>query len=104
MYRVEPRQSCRVPNGFLKNRGKMAISHSVPRQNAATMMARKEKFLRASEVHCASRAFLLGLSGIRIFGTSKVLAVSRAVLNTFGELSGRALQKIIFLTSSNAPI
>lgn len=75
----------------------MAISDSVPRQNTATIMAWKSEFLRASEVHCASRAVLLGLSGTHIFGTSEVPAVSRAVLDMFGELSGKAvLQKIFF--------
>lgn len=85
----------------------MAISASVPRQNTATIMAWKERFLRASEVRCASHAVLLGLSGTHIFGTSKVPAVSRAVLDMFGELSGRAVLQKTFLfffkeTFSNA--
>ena len=39
---------------------------------------------------------MLGLAGTHIFGTSKVPAVSGAVLDMFGELPGRAvLQRII---------
>lgn len=45
----------------------MAISDSVPRQNTATIMAWKEEFRRALEVHCAKHAVLLGLSGTHIW-------------------------------------
>lgn len=55
------------------------------------------------EVHSASHAVLLGLSGTHISGTFYVPVANRAVLGIFGELSGRAVlqnffffQKIIF--------
>lgn len=53
------------------------------------------------EVHSASHAVLLGLSGTHISGTFYVPVANRAVLGIFGELSRRAVLQNFFFLSEN---